>query len=631
MRRIWAALLVAALLFGGCGKNDASAPAESAGAETTAAATVPPDGNPKDVTCLGSYTREGSASAVIATAGDESLTNAQLAVWYWAQVAQYRASGDAPDSAEPLDQQPCGVDDSVNSWQQYFLKRALNAWHSAAALNVRSREVPLPTEEAYQPNLDNYAEYMDGMPATRFLYGYNAYYIPNTMHQAYLDSLPETLGALAQQKGYGDAETLAQQAFGASLADVQTMAENFNRAYMYFTTLTYSVEAPEESEDDTGAYLVDFRHILLVPGEETPEDTMSAFQAKAKKRLSPLTKQEKYSESTFADLAHFYSEDSATAVDGGIYRRVAKGELPAELDTWCFDPERQPGDTTVITSDDGIHILYFSGRESVRQVEAEDAALQARQADLIAQARKDYPMEVTYSEIALPEAEGTVSAGELLYPDIAHERMPEVPLYLQQDYPGTMYGGYPIRTNGCGITSMAMLASYMADDELTPPIMCARYGNYSHRHGTDGMIFVKEPPVMGFYLVEQTYDPTVAWKALEEGHVVVSVQHPGYWTRAGHYIVLQEITENGLVRVRDSNIYNYNRIPAHVNDEHTWGSITSAGSGFWIYDYKVTRVPACARCGDPRQAGGQLTQDYYCRRCAAALMRRNAYLTACEC
>ena len=132
MRRIWAALLVAALLFGGCGKNDASAPAESAGAETTAAATVPPDGNPKDVTCLGSYTREGSASAVIATAGDESLTNAQLAVWYWAQVAQYRASGDAPDSAEPLDQQPCGVDDSVNSWQQYFLKRALNAWHRAS-------------------------------------------------------------------------------------------------------------------------------------------------------------------------------------------------------------------------------------------------------------------------------------------------------------------------------------------------------------------------------------------------------------------------------------------------------------------------------------------------------------------
>ena len=84
------------------------------------------------------------------------------------------------------------------------------------------------------------------------------------------------------------------------------------------------------------------------------------------------------------------------------------------------------------------------------------------------------------------------------------------------------------------------------------------------------------PPGMGFYLIEQTYDPTVAWQGLEDGHVAISVQHPGYWTRAGHYIVLQEITEDGMVRVRDSNIYNYRRISNHINDEHTWGSITSA-------------------------------------------------------
>ena len=50
-----------------------------------------------------------------------------------------------------------------------------------------------------------------------------------------------------------------------------------------------------------------------------------------------------------------------------------------------------------------------------------------------------------------------------------------------------------------------MLASYMADDELTPPEMCARYGNYSHKNGTDGMIFNYEPAVMGFYLRKKTY------------------------------------------------------------------------------------------------------------------------------
>ena len=133
---------------------------------------------------------------------------------------------------------------------------------------------------------------------------------------------------------------------------------------------------------------------------------------------------------------------------------------------------------------------------------------------------------------------------------------------------------------------------------------------------------------MGFYLVEQTYETATAWQALEDGHVLISVQHPGYWTKAGHYIVLQEVTEDGMVRVRDSNVYNYRRISNHAIDEHTWGSITSAGSGFWIFDNKINRLAGCARSGEPEKTDGGLVEDYYCRKCAPALMRRTTYLTA---
>ena len=630
VRRICAALLMVLLLCG-CAQSAVAPETEETTVETTVPATIPPDGNPGDVTCKGSYTRQGDGSAVIARAGEETLTNDQLAVWYWAQAAQYRASGgeDMPDFDSALDSQSCGIDQSVSSWQQYFLKQALNAWHTAAALNQQSREVPLPTEEEYQPNLDNYAQYMEGMPATQFLYGYNQYYSPNTMHQAYLDSLPETLDALAKDKGFSDTGELARQAFGASASELTEMAQNLNRAYMYFTELSYDIPQSEAEHTDntTQDYYVNFRHILLLPGESTPEDALDDFKAEAKKRLSPLSKPEKYTESVFADLAHIYSQDTGSAVDGGAYRRVRKGELPTELDAWCFDPERQPGDTTVLMGEKEIHILYFSSRQSVAEVEAADASVGAQQSALLAAARDAYPMEVSYGEIALPDAQGSVSLSELLYPDIAHEHYPEIPLYLQQDYPGTMYGGFPIRTNGCGITTMAMLATYMTDETLTPPEMCRRYGNYSHSNGTDGMIFVKEPPVMGFYLVEKTYDPNVAWKGLEDGRVVISIQHKGYWTRGGHYIALQEITENGLVRVRDSNIYNYFRVPAHINDEHTWGSITGAGSGYWIFDYKITRIPGCARCGTPQETEGQLVgESFHCRKCAPAELRRNTYL-----
>lgn len=628
MKRILAAVL-AVLLLCGC------APAESGGdtpAETTApqaGATVPADGNSDDVTCKGTYTREGDAQAVIARIGDTKLTNEALAVWYWAAAAQYRNSGKtpAPDFDAPLDSQPCEADSSVGSWQQYFLRQALDAWHTAAALNQQSLEVPLNLEPEYQPDPEKYATYMDGMPATKFLYGYNRFYSPNTMHQAYLDSLPDTLKTLAGEKGFSDGAAMAGDAFGTTETALTDMAQLLNRSYMYFTTLTYDLSQPDVAytESTDGDYLVNIKHILLKTDGKTAEEALTEFRKEANTRLQPLTQPEKQSESAFKDLAHLYSQDAASALDGGGYSRVKQGQLPAELDSWCFDPARKSGDMTAITMDDGVHILYFSGRLNPAEVEAADSDLAAQEADLLAQAKAAYPVDFAYDQIALPEGKAAVSTSDLLYPDIAHERFPEIPLYLQQDYPGVMFGGFLLRTNGCGITTMAMVASYLSDELLTPPEMCRRYGGYSHRNGTDGMIFVKEPPVMDFYLVEKTYEPTVAWEGLENHHLVVSIQHKGYWTRGGHYIALQEITEDGNVRVRDSNIYNYVRVPAHVNDEHTWASITSAGSGYWIFDYKITRIPGCPRCGD-QSSESLVGENFYCRKCAPAVMRRDAYL-----
>ena len=623
------AAVLAVLLLCGCAPAGSNADNSAETTLPSAGATVPADGNSDDVTCKGTYTREGDPAAVIAQIGDTKLTNEALAVWYWAAAAQYQASGKtpAPDFDAPLDSQPCEADNSVGSWQQYFLRQALNAWHTAAALNQQSLEVPLNLEPEYQPDPEKYATYMDGMPATKFLYGYNRFYSPNTMHQAYLDSLPDTLKALAGEKGFGDTAAMAQDAFGTTQATLTDMAQLLNRSYMYFTALTYDLSQPEVAytESTDVDYLVNIKHILLKTDGKTAEETLAAFRKEAKTRLQPLTQTEQKSEAAFKDLAHLYSQDEASALDGGGYNRVKKGELPAELDAWCFDPARQSGDTTAITDDDGVHILYFSGRLEEAQVAAADESLVSQEADLLEQARSAYPVEFAYDQIALPEGKTAISTSDLLYPDIAHERFPEIPLYLQQDYPGVMFGGFLLRTNGCGITTMAMVASYLSDELLTPPEMCRRYGGYSHRNGTDGMIFVKEPPVMDFYLVEKTYEPAKAWEGLENHHLVVSIQHKGYWTRGGHYIALQEITEDGNVRVRDSNIYNYVRVPAHVNDEHTWASITSAGSGYWIFDYKITRIPGCARCGDQSESS-LVGENFYCRKCAPAVMRRDTYL-----
>lgn len=687
MKKVCVVLMLAACLLAlaGCGgKKDGetvSVTAETLETEPVVLATVPADGNPEDVTCKGSYTGQAAPDTVVASVGDVKLTNGVLSAYYWAEVAAYRGAEheQAPDFDAPLDTQVCPIDSSVGSWQQYFLKRALNAWHSSQTLVLQGEQEGLPKEEAYNPAVANRESYLDGMPATKVLYRYSDSFQPNSMHQQYLDEIPGMLDTLAKEKGFADEADLAQKAFGTSAGDLEAFVEIYNRGYMYYTSLSYEIDPDAEAveayftqhEDtyraegitrDSGNY-VDIRHILILPTGQVqvegqnlvpgvkPEMTQEPVrvaedgtvtcsekaweqcQADAEALLETWRTKSKATDATFADLAYRNSQDTASSLNGGAYRRVAKGQLLEELDAWCFDPAREAGDTTVIRTAYGCHILYFTGSTDIWYAQAEDDLRSELERGLLETAMEKYPAQVNYSAIVLPEAKAAVGTGDVLYPDVAHERFPEVPLYLQQDYQGTMFGGFKLSSNGCGITSMAMVASYLTDQEWTPPELCERYGNYSYFNGTDGMIYTNESPVLGFYLQEKTYDPILAHQALEEGHIVISIQHKGYWTRGGHYIVLEKLNEDGTVQVRDSNLYNYGtsgRIQAHAQDKHTWGSITSAGSGFWIFAYKVKRIPACSRCGEPEGVTKELLQeDYLCEKCRPAILRRETYLSGC--
>ncbi len=642
MKRNLTSLLLAMLLLlgllSGCEKETPEEIPETT--QPVIQATTPPPGDPDDVTCKGSYTAEGfDPEAVVASLGDRQLTNQQLQVWYAMAVASFQQQIErnaAPDFSAPLDTQACPIDDSMGSWQQYFLKQALNAWHSVQALALYAAEVPFVTEVAYEPSEANHQTYMTGMPATKVLYGYHTLYEPNSMHQAYLDTLPDTLNILAQEKGYSNTAELAQ-ALGTSEEILLQTVQLYNYSYMYFTQMSYGSQPTEEqlqvhlarNAAEAGEKTANFRHILLLP-ENGSEEALAACLKEAENMRAAWEKNYKHSEGTFADLAYQNSRDTGTARDGGAYYQVRQDQLPEILAGWCFDAGRQAGDTTVLQSDLGVHILYFSGSSDTAANQTEAELTAENQIQVVRDAKLRFPAAIDYEAITLADCDAQLSFSDVLYPDVAHERFPEIPLYLQQDYPNTQYGGYRITTNGCGITSMAMLASYMTDTELTPPEMCARYGLYSHRNGTDGMIFVYEPPVMGFYLRQNTYETAYAKAALEEGYVVISAQHAGYWTRGGHYIVLEKMNEDGTIQVRDSNIFNYGRISSHAQDCHTWGSIASAGSGYWIFEKKITTIPACSRCGDADSlVEGLFTGDFHCRKCAPALLRRNTYLAAC--
>ena len=686
MKKRLAALLLAvpvALTLFGCGKKPDQRPTalveDTAAAETTlpeetVPATIPADGNPEDVTCKGSYTREGDPEGIVAMVDGSILTNERLQIYYWAEVAQYRQENHeiGPDFDRPLDIQVCEIDDSVGSWQQYFLRRALNCWHSAQALTLQGYAEGMEPEEAYQPNLKNHATYLTDMPAMKYHYSYNLdSFHPNTLHQAYLDALPELLDTLAGKQGCADGAELAQKAFGASEEELRSTLEMYNWGYMYFTNLSYEIENTQEEvdaflEENRASYTetgtcVDIRHLLLVPNDLVQEDDTPAWAkketepvileyvkvaedgtvscseaaweaglAEAQALLKKWASERNHGEATFAQLARNHSDDPGSMINGGSYRNIRKGQLMKLLDDWCFDASRQPGDTTILRSEYGYHILYFCRSTELAWAQAEEDLTVQKQKALIAAAREKYPAEIDYSAICLADAEASVSYSDVLYPDVAHERYPEAPLYLQQDYPKTDYGGYPIRTNGCGITTMSMLATYMADEEYTPPEMCAMYGHYSFSNGTDGRIFQLEAPVLGFYCKEKTYEPTIAKKALEDGYVVVSLQHIGYWTRGGHYLLVEKMNEDGTVQVRDSNIYNYGKLDGHAVDCFKWSLIPANGSAFWIFENKITRIPACSRCGTPEGVVENLLEEaYICEKCTPAMLRRDTYLNAC--
>lgn len=570
------------------------------------------------------YTDIPHPDAVVARMEDAILTNDQLQVWYWAEIAQYRESGTlpAPDFDSPLDLQTCPLTGA--DWHQYFLDCSLNRWHTAQALIRHSQQTPVPTEEAYDPDLKALHKYMDGMPATQVLYGFDSAYRPNSLHNAYLDTLDDTLLSLAESLEYSGTEALAAKVFGASEKALADYTRDLNYGYMYFTDLTYDLESEiPASPEATPEPVVDISQILLLP--ERGESINHCLE-RARTLLEKWMSAWNSSAATFAQLASQHSLDPGSAPNGGTYRNLRRDQLPESLAEWCFDAARQEGDTAILPAENGVHILLFLSRRDASVLSAREEALSQAQKVLLDQIRQQYPMTVESDAISLTEARGTLSASALLYPDIAHQRFPEVPLYLQQSYPHTMYGEYKISTNGCGITTLAMLASYMTDEELTPPEMCARYGRYSLSTGTAGSLFEDAPAQLGFYLIKKTYDWREARDYMQEGHPVVVCQYRGYWTSGGHYLLLESLCDDGMVQVRDSNMYNYYKLPRHKEDKFPWDTISFAGQGYWIYEKKATVNAACTRCGDPESLEHTIVTGYLCEKCASALLRRNSYL-----
>lgn len=125
------------------------------------------------------------------------------------------------------------------------------------------------------------------------------------------------------------------------------------------TTSTYYV-AVFNSREREDALSYNVRHILiteknlnLAEGEEAAE---GAVLAKAQEILDSWDG----TEDGFAALAKEFTQDGNGAV-GGIYEDVLKGEMVENFEDWCYAEGRKAGDTGIVETNYGQHIMYFVG------------------------------------------------------------------------------------------------------------------------------------------------------------------------------------------------------------------------------------------------------------------------------
>ncbi len=120
--------------------------------------------------------------------------------------------------------------------------------------------------------------------------------------------------------------------------------------------------------DDNLTNLVDVRHILIgfeggktdsTTGEKTyTVEEKNKAKEKAQLLLDGWLAEEGHNEDTFAALANLNSKDS-DGKDGGLYENVYPGQMVSAFNDWCFDENRKPGDTGLVETEYGYHVMYF--------------------------------------------------------------------------------------------------------------------------------------------------------------------------------------------------------------------------------------------------------------------------------
>lgn len=165
----------------------------------------------------------------------------------------------------------------------------------------------------------------------------------------------------------------------------------------------------------------------------------------------------------------------------------------------------------------------------------------------------------------------------------ASEEPNSVPLYFQTDYPDVRYGSGTVATSGCGITALAMVASYMTGHTYLPDELADYFGGRAENN-IQRLEQASDMLQLPWHKAENIHE---ILRALQEGNLaILLMESHSIFTNSQHFIVLTGMTEDGKIFVNDPYEPNYDYWLLKNGFENGFeeGDLLCGYSGGWIYD-----------------------------------------------
>lgn len=342
---------------------------------------------------------EKKLDKVVATFGDHKLTNRMLQVYFWELVG--KSTYKDLDKSSPLDLQYQDPD-TQTTWEQFFIQQAIDVWVQDMA------QVDAAAAAGYQMPEDYSSQFSTLQADLEKMITANGFASP----EAYLDMYYgkgvdfQTFYDYRWNYYYGG---LYCEDYAQNLEVTQDQIEAYFQAHAEeLASGKYGIKITKDS-----GKLVDVRHILVKITGETKdengqivytEEDWEACRAKAQAILDAWMAGDK-TEDSFAKLATEKTEDGGSKQTGGLYESVYKGQMVEPFETWCFDEIRQKGDTGLVKTTYGYHVMYYvSGEEGWIMVSREGAKYMAADA-MVEQIRNRNDLKINYRNIVIGEME----------------------------------------------------------------------------------------------------------------------------------------------------------------------------------------------------------------------------------